>query len=96
MTDNDLIRRGDALALPRHEPALQGTREDWAGMDEDECGDWVSIDAINAIPAALDTPDVAVLVEAVKELLQIRAVWTDPHNDEICGKVRAALARVKG
>ena len=53
------------------------------------------ISALTVTPAP-DAAKVWALVQAVKELLQIRAVWTDPHNDEICGKVRAALARVKG
>jgi len=49
--DNDLIRRGDALALTRYDPVLKGVREDWAGMTADEDGDWVSFDEIAAIPA---------------------------------------------
>ena len=51
MSDNDLIRRGDALALMRHDPFLIGLREDWAGMAPDEDGDWVSFHALTAIPA---------------------------------------------
>ena len=51
MGDDDMIRRGDALALTRHDPILKGVREDWAGMVPDEDGDWVSFDAIAALPA---------------------------------------------
>lgn len=36
------------------------------------------------------------LVEALDAMLQIRAVWTDPHNDAVCQKARAALALAKG
>ena len=39
-----------------------------------------------------DAPELLALVATAKELLQIRAVWTDPHNDEICTKFRAALS----
>lgn len=55
MADNDLIRRGDALALKRYDPVIKGVREDWAGMDADEDGDWVSVEAIAAIPAVTAT-----------------------------------------
>ena len=53
------------------------------------------------IMAAIETtPDprdevIARLVEAVGNLLEIRAVWTDPYNDTDCYKARAALAAAK-
>lgn len=59
MTD-DLISRDDALALPRYDPQLTGFREDYAGMEPCEDGDWVSVEAIAAIPAI----DLAAIREA--------------------------------
>jgi hypothetical protein len=50
---NDLIRRGDALAI--FEPATSAVR-------------LRIVTDINAIPAAPDTPEVLALVEAAKEL----------------------------
>lgn len=51
-----------------------------------------SISVLTVTPS----PDVAALVDVVEELLEIRSVWADPHNDEIRRKARATLARVKG
>jgi len=38
---------------------------------------------------------VKVLEEACGSLLDIRAVWTDPHNDDLVAKARAALKGAK-
>jgi hypothetical protein len=38
---------------------------------------------------------IARLVDAVKNMLAIRAVWTDPHNDTDCDNARAAIAASK-
>jgi hypothetical protein len=68
MSNNDLIRRSDALALMRHDPFLIGLREEWAGMAPDEDGDWVSFHALTTLPAAdpLADPRVQALVEALE------------------------------
>ena len=58
--------------------------------DYTQCTPHEAITGIRYIRA--DAPELLALVDAAKELLQIRAVWTDPHNDEICGKARAALS----
>ncbi len=61
----DMIRKSDALALPRYEPELKGVREDRAGMEACEGGEWVSADALAALPA---------VVPGVKPL-----VWVDRY-----------------
>jgi hypothetical protein len=96
MSDNDLIRRGDALALMRHDPFLIGVREDCAGMAPDEDGDWVSFHAIAALPAAdpLEDPRVQALVEALKHM--VNHAILDEQNEgvfwEAVPLARAALA----
>ena len=97
MTDNDLIRRGDALALMRHDPFLIGVREDLAGMAPDEDGDWVSFHALTALPAAdpLADPRVQALVEAIRvQSNLIRDVrGSGEHRLAICcDRIDAALA----
>jgi hypothetical protein len=93
MSDHDLIRRGDAIALMRHDPFLIGLREDWAGMAPDEDGDWVSFHAIAALPAVdpLDDPRVQALVEA----LEWQASQPEAHPF-MAERARTALAAFKG
>jgi hypothetical protein len=55
--------------------------------------EWASNHNTARILAAINTDAVA---EALDAMLQIRAVWTDPHNDAVCQKARAALALAKG
>jgi len=47
----DLIDKAAVLALPRYEPTLIGVREDRAGMEVCECGDFIHAAAIAALPA---------------------------------------------
>jgi hypothetical protein len=105
MSDLDLIRRGDAMALMRHDPFLIGLREEWAGMAPDEDGDWVSFHAIRALPAAdpLADPRVQALVEALRELVQLNDDYS-PFGGEMFqdrvnrtwDRARTALAAFKG
>lgn len=44
----------------------------------------------------LSDPRVVALVEAATDLLEIRAVWTDPHNDSDVKRARAALRAIGG
>jgi hypothetical protein len=46
--------------------------------------------------ARADAVLIAELVRKVEALLAVRAVWTDPHNDDLCKSTRAALAKLKG
>lgn len=66
MSDNDLIRRGDALALPPHD------------IDGDPAGKWdhhvfVRRDAIAALPAvtvdALSVPEVGSVIRALDSVI---------------------------
>ena len=93
MSDNDLIRRGDAIALMRHDPFLIGVREDLAGMAPDEDGDWVSFHALTTLPAVdpMADPRVKGLVEA----LEWQASQPEAHPF-MAERARAALAAFKG
>ena len=81
MSDNDLIRRGDALK------AL-----DWGDIYGRNAQD-----AINTIPAAQPTvsPDVAALVDAAEKVINSYWYSTDGVITGIYD-LEAALARVKG
>jgi hypothetical protein len=63
MTDDDLIRRGDVL------PALRAA---WTG-------DKTFNEAVDALPAVQPAPDVAALVDALREIVETsnytRADW---------------------
>jgi hypothetical protein len=102
MSDNDLIRRGDALALMRHDPFLIGVREDLAGMAPDEDGDWVSFHAIAALPAVdpLADPRVKALVEALADVYRLHMrrgpAWDHEPTKEVMDRAAAALAAFKG
>ena len=102
MSDNDLIRRGDALALMRHDPFLIGVREDCAGMAPDEDGDWVSFHAIAALPAAdpLADPRVKALVEALADVYRLHMrrgpAWDHEPTKKVMDRAAAALAAFKG
>jgi hypothetical protein len=98
MNDDDLIRRGDVLALPPYDG------------DGDIAGQWdhhifVRLDAIAALPAVQPAPEVAALVEALRI---IDALNPERHINEFSadaarglvwrmGEVaRAALAAMEG
>ena len=97
MSDNDLIRRGDAMRI-------MSDGDDIVGPDYPE---WFinRYAAINAIPAAQPTvsPDVVALVEALENVIGEYDLFRKyeyerglaPLDDEI-HEARAALARVKG
>lgn len=89
MSDDDLIRRGDALDAAWEADSLELSTHG-AGKIEDR---------INAIPAVQPTvsPDVAALVEALRSTLNF-IENTEGEMGVILGcgnKARAALARVK-
>ncbi|UOF80330.1 hypothetical protein [Caudoviricetes sp.] len=84
MSDDDLIRRGDALmvcgTINRNDEAL------------------IVEGILRALPAAPDTPEVLALVEALRSTLNF-IENTEGEMGVILGcgdKARAALARVKG
>jgi hypothetical protein len=89
MSDNDLIRRGDALRI-------MSDGDDIVGPDYPE---WFinRYAAINAIPAVQPTvsPDVAALVEAAEK---VRDSYWYSSDGIITGMhdLETALARVKG
>lgn len=81
MSDEDMIRRGDALAALRSADLPFGYGH--------------AAEVIRTIPAAQPSPDVAALVEAAEKLLDAYSAIVGAGNswgDEL----RAALARVKG
>ena len=91
MSDNDLIRRGDVLALPHRLSASCDAHD----------GYFISADAIRALPAAdpLADPRVQALVEAIRvQSNLIRDVrGAGEHRLAICcDRIDAALAAFKG
>lgn len=97
-TDDDLIRRGDAIAALDSVALTYGAT--WEPHSVRLCKD-----ALRAIPAAQPSPDVAALVEALTiaaNRLQRLAVEFDAGTrmffevSEWADETRTALARVKG
>jgi len=94
MSVDDLIQRGDVLALPPYDG------------DGDPAGQWdhhifVRLDAIAALPAAQPAPEVAALVEALDDAtrmlkqctfqtMYVRGQYID--REDVLSKARAALA----
>jgi len=91
MSDNDLIRRGDAKQCCTNE--LRNTAHLLSNPPQSSAA-WNARNAINAIPAVQPTvsPDVAALVEAL-ERISVQPDYRLPRPSEIA---RAALARVNG
>jgi hypothetical protein len=89
MNEDDLIRRGDALALPPYDG------------DGDTAGQWdhhifVRRDALAALPAVKTAPDVAALVEAVwgEYLDSISSGWLF-RKEHVENAIRRALAAME-
>ena len=89
MSDNDLIRRGDVLALPHRLSASCDAHD----------GYFISADAIRALPAVdpLADPRVQALVEALRFVVSAKGL-TDPteYGYEAIKQARAALAEIEG
>ena len=90
MSDHDLIRRGDVLALPHRLSASCDAHD----------GYFISADAIRALPVAdpLADPRVQALVEALKHM--VNHAILDEQNEgvfwEAVPLARKALAAFKG
>lgn len=81
MSDNDLIRRGDAL----------GAVQEWTYC----CDAEAAINAIPAVQPTV-SPDVAALVEALKMMCEEFRGYDLPYGSKAYSQATAALARVKG
>ena len=89
MTDDDLIRRGDALAIARNIDGGDGYVE------------MLVSDAIAALPAVQPAPDVAEMVEALREARnaahevahsEFDGVWNDQDFADLTPLADAALS----
>ena len=101
MSDEDMIRRGDAIA--KIKKAASGKSSSGLVLTVD-----AGVEALREIPAAQPSPDVAALVDALgwyadqfcegfcQDLPSLG--YTDENCERDCGgcKARAAIARVKG
>lgn len=90
-TDDDLIRRGDAIAALNSVALTYGAT--WEPHSVRLCKD-----AMRTIPAAQPSPDVAALVAENEALRDQRDMWMDRTMNELGENlnIRATLARVKG